>query len=428
MEGDFRALPRGFRVGNEAFVAHFERTLSALRKAARMTGFQVLALPSVSFASTFDRVPGMVGDKTFRFEDRKGRRLMLSPDCSAGILRWHLSQESPLEPSRVAFLAPVFRYRNQTNRAFHQFGFASINDERVPPGLPDYQLAEVLNVFLRLLRGEFGIGPVVRVSNVGAIRRLLSYAVRDAEVVENLLRELQFRDSDTSVSKLIAKFSHESAQISVLEALLSGESYVRGLTAKEREAYQTVLDEMRAFANLILPGIEVELATADMHASQLLSGIGVQVYSSDGCRLGDGGRYDRFAQAFHPNLHSYVSVCSGVEATSRVIPEPASAQRRDVTLIAFSECAGNALPMVEDLRSRGVAVAFRIVSGRLGQALRAAKNESMYVAVVGRREIADGLIDVIDVVTSRNERVALSTLPVHLCARIKDSREAQFRA
>jgi hypothetical protein len=234
---------------------------------------------------------------------------------------------------------------------------------------------------------------------------------------EELLTALHFCGNSSQAAKLVLDRCQESTARDVLLAVLSAEFGGLGASharANVGERYNSIIDEMRTFGALLRPGVAVELSPWNLHSSQILSGIGVQLLAPDGRRLGDGGRYDRYAKNFHDGLFSFISISSGVEGVARHSNEKDHAPRCDISVLSFADCLATSLPLVESLRSAGITARLEVLKNRIGQARKIAAKVSTFFTVIGRSEVTEKSITLIHGESSQTTQVTLSELPTWL--------------
>jgi uncharacterized protein YjbI with pentapeptide repeats/histidyl-tRNA synthetase len=130
MRSDFGRLPRGFLdyVGDEA-----ERQAAVaelFRRTCVAYGFTTAAVASVGFADTFERFGHAAHDRIYDFPDRGGRRLALTADAFAPMLRAITGAGLLTGGARVAAAArvSVARYQRRPRRAWSQLAAMICNE------------------------------------------------------------------------------------------------------------------------------------------------------------------------------------------------------------------------------------------------------------------------------------------------------------
>jgi len=108
-----------------------ERITEILRK----YGYQEIRTPIFEVSDLFVRAVGESSDivtkEMYMFKDKKGRRLTLRPENTAGVMRAYLENGMQRQGgiSRLYYMGPMFRYdRPQAGRyrQFHQIGAEAI--------------------------------------------------------------------------------------------------------------------------------------------------------------------------------------------------------------------------------------------------------------------------------------------------------------
>src|ERR1700693_1835212 len=98
----------------------------AAAEVATRFGYQEIVTPIIEFEELIERVgedTDAVAKELYRFEDRKGRKLALRPEATAGIVRayfeGHLNQGT--QPARLYEFGPMFRYDKPQKGRYRQF-------------------------------------------------------------------------------------------------------------------------------------------------------------------------------------------------------------------------------------------------------------------------------------------------------------------
>lgn len=125
------ARPRGMVDLLPADMGPWHALEAALRRAMAAYGYAELRTPLVERTALFERSIGEATDivekEMYTFEDRKGERLSLRPENTAGCVRAALDGAllQAAGPTRIWYLGPMFRYERPQlgrQRQFHQAG------------------------------------------------------------------------------------------------------------------------------------------------------------------------------------------------------------------------------------------------------------------------------------------------------------------
>ncbi|WP_168404587.1 ATP phosphoribosyltransferase regulatory subunit [Erwinia amylovora] len=401
---EYLRLPKGFHVRGEKYLDVYLKSLLRLTEISRSCGYESVVLPSLGFQSTFGRAANVLGDKTFEFLDRKGRNVLMSPDSTAGLLRWHAESRTMNDCSKISWFAPVFRYRNVENRGFHQIGFSAINWFHNPQDI-DWPLIDLSNNLLDLIRGVLDEPGSVKINNVGAIKRTITSLLSLSDSKELIAKLMKEKSSAGKIELLTVSLPDSDEKL----ALLS----IFGATARlNKGATNLVLEmqkDMHNFADKLKNVDKIAFALDNLHSSEIVSGIGIEFYTANGARIGDGGRYDEYAKIFDSRCQTLVSVCSGIEAFFRNInsynePHP----NIDLAIICFPEAQSLLKDCVYQLRNKNIRVEEIPLLGKIKGAISKVKQKAKYYCIIGNDEMRDAHFIVHNSTGDYSEKISLN--------------------
>jgi histidyl-tRNA synthetase len=380
---EYLRLPKGFHVRDENYIFSYNNILNTLVDCSRLCGYEIALLPSLGFIATFDKGANIVGNKAYQFLDKKGREVVLTPDSTAGLLRWHLEAKRESASTKVGWCAPIFRYRNVENRFFNQIGFSYINVKGIDQDV-DWPLIDATNSLLRLVKRTLGSSASVKINNIGALKKIFSVHLLPEEV-SSLVSRLHKEKSDEGRLQILDSKFPESKEKNALLSIFGAD-----ITLKEESErlIETMYEEMRLFAENLKNVNQIQYALDSLHSSEIISGLGIEFYTNSGSRIGDGGRYDDFANKFDKKCESLVSVCTGVEA---LIKNQAFSTHRptpmyDLTLIRFTDSQSLLKSCIHTMRENGISVQEVTVVRNMKSAIISAQQKARFYCIVGKSE------------------------------------------
>ena len=390
---------------------------AALRRAVAAYGYAELRTPLVERSGLFERSIGestdIVEKEMYTFADRKGERISLRPENTAGCVRAAL-QGGLVQPgasARIWYLGPMFRYERPQlgrQRQFHQAGA-----EVYGLAGPDVE-CELILLSARLW-AELGIGDAMTLEintlGTGADRAswrdaLVGYFTEHEAVLDddsrrrlttNPLRILDTKNPDlqelvAAAPKLDATLSDGSREhFERLQALLRGAGIdarvnprlVRGLDYYSHTVFEWVTDRLGAQSAVCSGG------------------------RYDGLIEQLGGKPPGAGVGWALGMERVVALMRTLDAA----PEPAAPD-------AFLTCtddveAGHAFALAEALRAGGVSVLHDLGGGGMKARFKRADRSGARVAlVVGADELAAGEVSVKPLREGENgERAAQRRVP-----------------
>lgn len=363
--GEWLRLPRGIDDRDGASLDREIRIVGQAITRARLNLFEPLATAPVGYTATFERGRADIGDRTYRFTDRRGRALSLAPDSLPSLFRWSIGRGGGL-PTRVAFISPIFRYRRQKYRYFRHLGFAILNETGGHGSGARHELPVLATLMHEFLTIDAGLKVDFCLTHHALWHGLLSREIECEARRLEFLQAARFLGPEGDFDELNSELSSIELRGQVA-ALRAARSFIdlEGLDVAREH-----LAELRTFHDRLaeLPGTVVSLEFKDLHASEVQRGLAFRLISKDGLTLGDGGCYSSYASAYDPRLRSAFSVATGLDLLTQLPGPPPSAQRGLLFTDAHSSSACLALAR----RLRGLNIAAGVYPAEIGNAGRRA--------------------------------------------------------
>ena len=375
---------------------------------ANLYGFEEMSTPIFESIDVFRRTLGETSDvvtkEMYDFEDKKGRKLALRPEGTAGVARAFIShmRSKPL-PLKLFYRGPMFRYeRSQKGRQrqFHQFGAELLG---VAEPLGD---VEVIAMAAQIL-DALGIGDKVtlQLNTLGDVECREGYRTK---LVEYLL---DYRDdlSEDSLTRL------EHNPLRILDSKDEGDrAAIKGaprLTDHLNEASTAFFEDLQA--GLEIAGVAYELNPGlvrglDYYCHTAFEFV-TDTLGAQGTVLA-GGRYDGLIQLMGGPATPGIGWAAGVERLSLMIGEPAGQVRAIAVIPGGEDTRSQALSLAQQLRRGGFTIDLGY-TGNLKKRLNRADKAGASAAVILKGQ---DTATVRDMETGEQTDVALAGLEDHL--------------
>ncbi|RMH79633.1 MAG: histidine--tRNA ligase [Acidobacteria bacterium] len=391
---------RGFHdlLGEEA--KRFRYVSELIREKLRVYNFEEIVLPVVEYLEVFQRSIGEATDivqkEMFSFEDRKGRRLALRPEGTAGAVRAYVQNRLyALKPYvKLFYEGPMFRYeRPQAGRyrQFHQIG-AEVFGTMDP--LAD---AELINLVHEILL-EMGIDVTIEVNSIGC--KVCRPAHRDALIeylsgVEGHLCDVCIDRRDKNPLRVL-----DCKVPTCKEAVKEAPKMLDFLCHECREHYSKLKEHL---TNLSIPYRENPnlVRGLDYYTKTVFEAVSNEL----GITVIAGGRYDYLVEEMGGPPTPAVGFAVGIERLSMLLR---SEPKEDPLyfLIPFGEVLDYALTLAKTLRSEGRRVEVSYRKGGLKKQLELANRlKADYAIIVGEEEKLGNFYTIKDLKTGQQIRV-----------------------
>ncbi|WP_081847968.1 histidine--tRNA ligase [Microbulbifer sp. HZ11] len=375
---------------------YVESTLSELF--ARY-GYSEIRTPILEATQLFARAVGEATDivekEMYTFDDKSGDSVTLRPEGTAGTVRAAIQNNLLIQPQRLWYFGPMFRYERPQKgrlRQFHQFGVEVFGIEG-----PDID-AEILMMTARLWK-QLGVSEHVTLQLNSLGNSESRAAFRDALVEYLSARKDQLdEDSQRRLEKNPLRILDSKNQDT--QALLEEAPCLLDFLDDESRAH---FDQLRAFLDAAGVAYEVN--------PRLVRGLdyyGKTVFEWVTDSLGAqgtvcaGGRYDGLVEQMGGKPTPAVGFGLGVERlvllleTLEVLPDTLD-QQVDAYLVAVGDVQSAALAAAEQLRSDLPWLRLQTHCGGgsfKSQMKKADKSNADYALIIGEDEAAAGQVTV----------------------------------
>nr|WP_010132573.1 histidine--tRNA ligase [Microbulbifer agarilyticus] len=375
---------------------YVESTLSELF--ARY-GYSEIRTPLLEATQLFARAVGEATDivekEMYTFDDKSGDSVTLRPEGTAGTVRAAIQNNLLIQPQRLWYFGPMFRYERPQKgrlRQFHQFGVEVFGIEG-----PDID-AEILMMTARLWK-QLGVSEHVslQLNSLGNSESRAAY--RDA-LVEYLSARKDQLDEDSQRRLERNPLRILDSKNADTQALLTDAPCLLDFLDDESRSH---FEQLRAFLDAAGVAYEVN--------PRLVRGLdyyGKTVFEWVTDSLGAqgtvcaGGRYDGLVEQMGGKPTPAVGFGLGVERlvllleTLEVLPDTLD-QQVDAYLVAVGDVQSAALAAAEQLRSDLPWLRLQTHCGGgsfKSQMKKADKSNADYALIIGEDEAAAGQITV----------------------------------
>ncbi|MCK9334358.1 MAG: histidine--tRNA ligase [Candidatus Cloacimonetes bacterium] len=383
-------IPRGTFDILPADSSKWQYVQQVFRKVAASFGYREITTPIFEMAELFERSSGESSDvvqkEMYRFTDQKGRSFALRPEGTAPVVRSYVENHLEMQGgrTRLYYMGPMFRYdRPQAGRyrQFYQYGVEFIGSNH------PYYDAEVIALEMTFLKALGLTRPRLEINSVGCAECARDYdkALRDyyAPHLNELCPDCQKRYElkprrllDCKVPSCKAFRKDAPSQFDYLDASCRehfdavcryldqmkinyqiNPAIVRGLDYYTNTAFELICDELGA-QNSIAGGGRYNALIA-------------QVGGKDTPGIGFAGGFERLLLALEKE---------NIQLPQN--PNPAL-----FMVLMGEEAVDFALPLIAELRQKGIYVDYNPEKGSFKAQLKAADSmNARYALIIGEHE------------------------------------------
>jgi histidyl-tRNA synthetase len=388
----------------------WQKLESTARELLETFGYRELRTPLLEKTELFARSIGestdIVEKEMYTFADLSGQRLTLRPEATASVVRAYIQHNLQADPTRrkVYTMGPMFRHERPQKGRYRQFH--QIDAEVF--GIDDPMLDAEIMYMLRLLLERIGLsGVVLHINSLGCRECRAEY--------RNELKEFLAREA--------AGFCPDCQRRRLTNPLRVFDCKV--------ERCRKLLVDAPVLLDRICPACAAHFARVRGYLEQLSTEYVIDPHMVRGLdyytrttfevitdrlgaqnAVGGGGRYDGLMKDLGgPDLPG-IGFAMGMERLILLLQEQQEETRRNADLfvaVLGEEARRHAFPLVQELRSRGLAAEMDYgVASLKSQMRRADKFQVRFVAILGDDEVARGELQLRDMTDKTQVAVPLS--------------------
>ena len=384
---EYLRLPHGMFDRDEDWIERERKILELHNKSGKRIGCKLQKYAPVGYTSTFIKGANTAKDKVYTLNSKSGKSLILSCDSTPSVFRKYVANNNG-EAQRIAFIAPLFRYRNSHSRHFTQLGYSLINERPSEMEDIDINLIQLAKSMTDLFSSA-GIKTKIHINDYGALKKILGSYVSEKELPE-ILHKLQFASKEERLEIFQKLITNKDKCEELIELFSQEPKIIRYKDSKDNklnlpEEYKELYKMSEALR--YLTDVPIYFDPADLHSIETIDKFALRFRTLDNIALGDGGEYTRYAQRWNDKIRNFWSVASGVEAIERNSPELIQEDtERKIALYSIDATDIFILQVMKKLEGMGENVAYKGKVKNIGKIIKKIKKDYTHVAMLGSNE------------------------------------------
>jgi len=378
--------------------------------------YHELRTPVLEYTPLFVRSVGEVTDvvekQMYTFDDRDGRSVSLRPEGTASAVRAYIenAQWQKESVTRWYYIGAMFRHEKSQRGRLRQF--YQVGAEVFGANEPSVDAEMIAMLVTMLTRFGLDAGALeVTINSLGepeereAYRNTLVafYRQHVAKLDEDSRRRLEtnpLRILDAKTPEVVALNANAPALLETLsdasKARFQRVQDLLGALGVKFAVDQRLVRGLDYYTGTIF---EIKTKAGELGAQNTVAG---------------GGRYDRLVASLGGQNTPAIGFALGIERALLAIPD--SAESYEPALAVFfapmdAAALDFALPIVHQLRGKGIRIEIEHKPGKLGKSMaRANKLRARAAVIIGSNEMASGKLTVKDLANGTQSEVALADL------------------
>ena len=368
--------------------------LAHLRTVSEIYDFKEIETPIFEKKEVYSKAVGessdIVSKEMYEFEDKKGRKMTLRPEGTAGVIRAVVENKLYIQdPLRLFYMGPMFRYENPQKgrqRQFTQFGVELIS-EKSP--IVDAEVIMMADMILKTL----GIESELQLNSIGDLKTRTAYSKALKEYFTKNKKDLtadSIKRIETNPMRILDD-KVDSKKDVVKNAPMIDEFY-----SKETKEYFDALKEFLTQMGIEFKVVKTLVRGLDYYSDTAFEFVSLSSNAGSQSTIIGGGRYDSLISSFGGPELSGIGFGVGIERLINDVEERIGKEDTTVAPDVFvlnisAESQTATAGLVYMLRSAGISVAWNSKVTKLQKAfVKAEKSKAHYNIIAGEKELSKG--------------------------------------
>jgi histidyl-tRNA synthetase len=386
-----------------------------IRSTMNNYGYKEIRTPAFERTELFSRGVGeetdIVSKEMYSWTDQGGEKLTLKPDLTAPVVRafiqHNLREQSPI--NKLYYIDTLFRRERPQKgryRQFHQFGIEAFGSEN-----PEID-AEVIAVALAVLNNLGLEGLTLKLNSIGSpeCRTLYRQAIRSyLKPYFNDLSEISQRRFDKNPLRILdTKIPHEIEILNDIPNVSDSWTPEDKAHFEELKSLLDAMDIQYSLAPRLVRGLDYYTRTTFEITS---SALGAQD------ALCGGGRYDGLVKTLGGKATPGIGFAAGMERILLAMGNfDSNINNTQLYIVGLGDTVRPVVvKLAEDLRQNNIRTNFDPLRRSLKAQMREAnKTDARYAILIGDQELESGEVELKDLSTGDQEKIALDKLVDHI--------------
>ena len=294
--------------GNDAdkFIYVREKFFSAFSS----KGYAYLQTPHLEYSDLFEKSIGknseIVSKQMYQFNDKGGRSLVLRPEGTSSIVRYHAQNQKDLT-NQYSYFGQMFRYENPQKNRYREFTQGGVEIVGNIDTFSDFQIIHDSINFLNELDIKFSL----QINTIGSTADRESYTkdlYKYFKSKKSLLSEESKEKLELNTLRILD--SNSPIDIPIIENAPIITTYINNDSLEKFEALKTILLKNK---------VQFVENTSLVRGLDYYNDLTFEFVTDEGIVVGGGGRYDRLSEILNIGSFNGVGVAFGIERIMNII-------------------------------------------------------------------------------------------------------------
>ena len=276
-------------------------------------GYQYIQTPLLEYKELFDKSIGesseIVTKQMYELVDKGGRELVLRPEGTSSVVRYHAEFNKDLT-IKYSYFGSMFRYENPQKNRYREFNQAGVEIVGLIDTYSDFQIINDSFNFIN----ELIPGTKLNINTIGSIS--------DREQYIKVLYEYFHKNTDKLSKDSIDKLENNTLRIldsnnpDDSEVIRNAPNISEYINDNSKNNFYSLLEILNS------ADIEYQIDNSLVRGLDYYNDLTFEFITSENVVVGGGGRYDNLAEILSLGKFNGVGVAFGVERIMNSIPLP----------------------------------------------------------------------------------------------------------
>jgi histidyl-tRNA synthetase len=277
------------------------------------SGYEYLQTPLLEYKELFDKSIGesseIVTKQMYELTDKGGRDLVLRPEGTSSIVRYHAEYNKDFT-NKYSYFGSMFRYENPQKNRYREFNQAGLEVVGLIDTYSDFQIINDSYNFIKDLVPD----TKLKINTIGSIDDREEYI----KILFDYFTDNKSKLSAESVEKL------ENNTLRILDSNnLDDAEVIRNAPKINNFINNDSKNEFsKLLKHLVNAGIKYEIDDSLVRGLDYYNDLTFEFVTTDNVVVGGGGRYDNLAEILSIGKFNGVGVAFGVERIMNLISVP----------------------------------------------------------------------------------------------------------
>ena len=268
------------------------------------SGYSYLQTPHIEHSELFEKSIGenseIVSKQMYQFNDKGGRSLVLRPEGTSSIVRYHSQYQKDLT-NRYSYFGQMFRYENPQKNRYREFTQGGVE---IVGNIDTFSDFQIINDSINFLN-KLGLKFTLEINTIGSIEDRNNYNKELYLYLKQNENKLSVESRDKlELNTLRILDSNNPNDQTIINNAPEISSYINKDSLEKYDLLKSIMKENN---------LQYKENTKLVRGLDYYNDLTFEFIDDEGVVLGGGGRYDKLSEILNIGKFNGVGVAFGIE-------------------------------------------------------------------------------------------------------------------